>query len=61
MLIRTKVLLTVIVSLAGALAITLFLVDRPYRGSLRLVAEDSLRSASESFDTLEKNDIRMLS
>lgn len=61
MSIKVKVALTIIVSLiVGTLAV-IYLLNNSYRNNINLIAEESIKTAKETFTSIENDDVKMLS
>ncbi len=61
MSIKVKVTFTIIISLViGGLAI-IYLLNNAYKNNINLIAEESIKVAKETFNSIEKDDVKMLS
>jgi hypothetical protein len=60
MSIKSKVIIVISLCLiAGAIALVMF-INRSYRDNIRLISQQALSSAQNGFDSLKKNDTKML-
>ncbi len=61
MSIRNKLILTIIISVTISAVVIVLLLNRSYENNIKLLAEESVATAQQTFSDLEQNDIRMMS